>query len=217
MKSLSISGSALLTLALTACGGGGGSGTTPDAGGGPAPACEEAPQVCDYATDGYGTSVGETIQPFNLPQCDATCDAYPHTGLCESTDAVGTDTVQLTVLTIAAGWCVPCRNESAILSERLTDAFRGQGVEVIQVLTQKDDYNPVDATFCQGWEDTYSVVRPNGRLLMDPNGEVRRLWASGTLPVTYIVSNTGEILYKAVGANDELAEIVTQVETALGS
>jgi hypothetical protein len=128
---------------------------------------------------------------------------------------VGTDTVRYTVVTLAAGWCVPCRHESAILSERISDAYREDGVEVIQILTQKDDYTPVDATFCHGWTDTYDLARANFTQLMDPNGDAARLWPGGTLPVTYILSSTGEVLYKVTGANDELADLRTQLDAAL--
>ncbi len=202
----------LLICALSlACGD---DGPAPMREGGSPMACPDPELVCSYEST-HGTSIGDTLPPFNLSRCNETCSAYPHSGLCDPTDAVGTDTVRYTVVTIAAGWCVPCRNESAILSEQITDAYREHGVEVIQILTQKDDYTPADSTFCEGWSDAYDLTRPNFTQLMDTNGDVGGLWPGGTLPVTYILSATGEILYKVTGANDELADLKTQLDAAL--
>jgi hypothetical protein len=86
---------------------------------------------------------------------------------------------------------------------------------VIQVLTQRDDYTPADAEFCRGWTDAFDLARPNFTQLMDPASEVGAFWPGGTLPVTYILSATGEILYKVTGANDELSDLKTQLDAAL--
>ena len=170
---------------------------------------------CSYPDTGYGTSIGDVLPTLDLPRCDGVCLSYPHDGLCGASNLVPTDSVRLSVITVAAGWCVPCRAESALLSSRISDVYREDGVEVIQILTQQDDYTPVTGAFCDAWTSTYDLARDNFTQLMDPDALSRSLWPGGTLPVTYIVGADGVIVYKVIGADDELVGLPAQIDSAL--
>ena len=198
---------------LPACGGGNGT-SAADGGTGPS-SCEPTTLECSYPETGYGASIGDTVPPLALPRCDGACAGYPHAGLCGASNLVPTDSVRLSVITVAAGWCVPCRAESALLSERISDVYREDGVEVIQILTQQDDYTPVNSAYCNTWTDAYDLARDNFTQLMDPESLSQSLWPGGTLPVTYIVGADGVIIYKVTGADDELTGLQTQIDSAL--
>lgn len=67
---------------------------TPDAGRAPESACPAAPE------DGFGTSIGATVLPFELSDCAGEPYAFHGDDFCAA---------RVTVLTVDAGWCAPSR------------------------------------------------------------------------------------------------------------
>lgn len=191
----------LLAAAALACGSGvkpPGSQPKPDDGAG-----VENPFPCAYPTSGYGSSLNKVLEPFTLPQCDGTPYSFVNEEFCAS---------KLTVLSIAAGWCQPCMVESAMLTERVTNAYRDRGVRVLQVLIQNPAYGPPDRAFCEKWVADYNLVNVE---LMDVDGVIAPQFPSGSLPSTVIIDATGTIRHKEDGVSEGLDTLRAEIERLL--
>src|SRR5690606_9634673 len=94
----------------------------PDAG---APACQ-AP------SEPYGTSLNSNFRPLNLPRCDGTPFQFygEDEGFCDA---------RFTVLTMAAGWCQPCRLEAQQMQETLVEIYEPEGVRFVVAVIQDND------------------------------------------------------------------------------
>lgn len=107
---------------------------------------------------------------------------------------------QLTIVSLWATWCVPCKNELDAIGEVYSDWQDETNVKLYAVSV--DDSR------------TVKRVRPlvNGKgwefeVLLDTNSDLKRLLNAPTVPVTLIVKNN-EILYRhsgyTPGAEEEL-------------
>jgi thiol-disulfide isomerase/thioredoxin len=63
------------------------------------------------------------------------------------------------VITISAGWCVPCRSLAAEL-QSIQNTYREQGVGVqfIEIITEDNSGNPPSEAFLQGWARDYGFT-----------------------------------------------------------
>lgn len=153
----------------------------------------------------YGTSVGSNFLPFTLP----TCDDEPYEfygeqeGFCDST---------FTVVSIAAGWCGPCRMEATLMQSFLVDAYADQGVRVVVAVIQDNDYREPDADFCQGWVTQYGLTNP---VLYDRAQETQIYFPAGALPATLIVDSEGVIRHREYGVSNNLETVRAALDRLL--
>ncbi len=172
--------------------------TLPDSGQPPAPTCGDpgAP---------YGTSVGSNFLPFTLPRCDgAPFEFYGESdGFCDA---------RFTVLTMAAGWCGPCRVEARQMQDRLVEAYADQNVRVVVAVIQNNDYGVPDAAFCQSWVDQYGLTNP---VVLDGLQETQIYFPAGSLPATVIVDSDGVIRHREYGVSTGLETIRSALERLL--
>lgn len=158
---------------------------------------------CDYPTTGYGSGYGAKLEPFTLPQCDGTPYSFLNEDYCEST---------LTVISIAAGWCMPCMRESEQLTANVVRPYADRGVRVLQVLVQDPDYNAPDEDFCNEWVDRYNLENIE---LRDAANVVGIYFPGGSLPSTLIVDNEGTIRFYEQGASDGLVTLTRRIDQLL--
>ncbi len=173
----------------------------PDAGG----QGDDAGPTCGAPGGNYGTSVGKNFSPFTLPRCDDTpFDFYgEEEGFCDAT---------FTVVTMAAGWCQPCRIEAEYTQEQLVEAYADRGVRVVVAVIQNNSYGEPDAAFCQGWVDQYGLTNP---VVYDVAQETGIYFPAGALPANLIVDSTGKIVHREYGVSESLATIRAKLDQLL--
>lgn len=178
--------------------------TTADAGEPAADAGTQAQFACDYPTSGYGSSVNKKLEPFVLTNCDGSGDyAFVNQEFCDA---------KLTVLSIAAGWCEPCKLESGMLKEQIVDKYGDKGVRVLQVLVQDEKYGPPTIEFCKEWVETYGIVNPE---LLDGEGVIAPYFPTNSLPSTLIIDRTGTIRAREDGVSEGLATLRAKLDQLL--
>ena len=152
----------------------------------------------------YGVSVGRVIEPFTLASCTEGGDyAFYNEDWCDS---------NLTVISIAAGWCPPCIAESRQLTDRVTEAYRDRGVRVIQVLVQDEEYRAPDLAYCEGWVDRFGLTNIE---LIDPTGVTQIYFPGNSLPSTIIVDSDGVIRFRENGATEGLVSLTSELDELL--
>lgn len=194
-----------LALALAACGSN--PPATPDAGitltdSGDGRACP-LPMGTDEAP--IGTSRGLTLRPFTLLRCDGT--PYELYG-----EAEGFCDASFTVITLAAGWCVPCQMEAELLQSNIADAYADRGVRVVQVMLQNPDGTAATPEFCQNWVDTYDLRFPE---VLDPDGTTWVFAPDNALPATVIIDSAGIIRYREYGTTANLSSLTAALDRLL--
>jgi len=153
----------------------------------------------------FGTQVGRKLRPLTLGKCDGTPYSIYSDDFCSPT--------RFTVLGIAAGWCVPCQYESAMLPA-LQAEYEPQGVRIIQVMFQDADYNAASNEYCQAWVDNYSLTNVE---LNDPTQLTQVYFPMGALPATLIIDDTGTIVYREYGASSMLSSLRTKLDELLAA
>jgi len=164
---------------------------------------DAGPYECAYPPGPYGTSLAKPLEPFELEQCDGTPYHFVNDGFCDAS---------LTVISIAAGWCPPCIRESMELTERVTEAYRDQGVRVIQILTQDQDYNAPTHEYCQAWVDRFGLTNVE---LIDPYQITQIYFPDNSLPSTIIVDDEGIIRFRENGASEGLVSLTAELDELL--
>ena len=94
------------------------------------------------------------------------------------------------ILNFWASWCIPCRDEAALL-EGISHEFRSQGLAVVGVDTQ-DLTSPASA-FLAKFGITYLNLR-------DPDGSVGREFGTTGVPETFFIDREGRVRGKFPGA-----------------
>lgn len=159
--------------------------------------------ACAVPTGGYGATVGRNLRPFTLKTCGEDEYSFYNDAFCDST---------LTVVSIAAGWCGPCMQESAIMDDLITQAYADRGVRVIQILIQDEVYAEPSQSFCEGWVDRYGLTNIE---LRDPTQVTNVFFPDGSLPSTIIVDNQGVIRFRENGVSNELINLRNKLDELL--
>ena len=154
----------------------------------------------------YGTSQGSNFSPFTLQRCDGT--DYEFYG-----EAEGYCDASFTVVSIAAGWCGPCRMEAGLMQEYLVDGYAAYGVRIIVALIQNNDYMAPDLAFCEGWQTQYGL---SNAVLIDPVQVTQRYFPAGSLPATVIVDSNGVIVHREYGVSMNLNTVRAELDRLLG-
>lgn len=165
----------------------------------------DAGPTCGDPGSNYGTSVGKNFLPFTLPRCDDTPFEFygEEEGFCDST---------YTVVTMAAGWCQPCRIEARDTQRLLVEAYADRGVRIVVAIIQDNDYGAPDAEFCQGWVDEYGLTNP---VVYDVEQETGIYFPAGALPANLIVDSQGKIVHREYGVSESLATIRAKLDQLL--
>jgi cytochrome c biogenesis protein CcmG/thiol:disulfide interchange protein DsbE len=115
----------------------------------------------------------------------------------------------VTLVNVFASWCIPCRDEHALLSRLARDpALAAKGVRIFG-LNYKDD--PANAAAFLG-----ELGNPYAMVGSDRPGRAAIDWGVYGVPETFIVKGDGTIAYKLVGPLSEqtLSAFVGEVEKA---
>lgn len=96
---------------------------------------------------------------------------------------------KLLVLNFWATWCAPCRKEMPSL-QRLWKTLQPDGVELVAI-----DFGDTAADVAKFGRET-GLEFP---LLLDPTGNVLRVYGALGLPTTYVIDRAGRVVYKVTG------------------
>ena len=99
------------------------------------------------------------------------------------------------IIDFFATWCKPCNRELDAISEVYEDWRQETGVKVIAVSIDKaqDMHKVKPLVTNHSWE--YDVI-------LDPNGELKRMLGVQIIPYTLVVDGQGKIAYRHTGYTD---------------
>lgn len=163
----------------------------------------------------FGDLLGTGSADFTLNDCNGNPHTFYSGDYCEPSHT-------FTVISIAAGWCMPCQYESSQFTAQVVDVYGPLGVRVIQILVQDPSGNPPDGAFCNGWVSTYGLsVTPDasGRgnyELIDPGQITNPFFPSGSLPSSIIIDANGIIRYYEDGTTESLVGLTSELDRLLG-
>lgn len=114
---------------------------------------------------------------------------------------------KVVLLNFWATWCAPCRVEMPSF-ETLYRRYRSRGLVVIAVNLDKTGVEKVKQ-FVEERRLSFPVV-------LDPQGQVEKLYPSFTIPATYVIDKSGHVVTQVDGAkNWESKETFEAVEFLL--
>ena len=155
-------------------------------------------------TSGFGAIPGRNLSGFTLQACDGSDYDFYNEEFCEA---------QVTVVSIAAGWCNPCIMESMQLEAEINAIYGPQGVRVIQILTQTDDFSAPDLAYCDEWVSRFGLSNVE---LIDPAQLTGVFFPDNSLPSTLIIDSEGVIRFRENGASDGLTTLKAAIDEVLG-
>jgi thiol-disulfide isomerase/thioredoxin len=146
-----------------------------------------------------------------LPDCDEGGGDYRFYGgdFC---------TTQVTLLVIAAGWCVPCQMEAPMIQQLITDGMDGDGVpyagrvRVINVYGQNPDYSAPTFANCRIWKNRYHIT---AHMVTDPMGISQIYFPNQAFPSNMLIDRHGVIRYRAYGTSTGLSALRAQIDALL--
>jgi len=136
----------------------------------------------------FGIEVGDTFEGFALSDCD---------GARHDTRAIVAGS-KLTLVSVGAGWCQPCIEETKRLEAEVFRESCQQGLRVVQVLFEDEQAKPATALFCSRWRDRFGLTFP---VLRDPLFETSRYFSNPATeaPLNLLVRPDGEIAARVTG------------------
>ncbi|MFO7567002.1 MAG: TlpA disulfide reductase family protein [Enhygromyxa sp.] len=165
----------------------------------------EAVGECGYpgpGDKGYGTALGQRIANFSLVDCELQAVEFADL-FCKREDEYG-DYNKAILLSIGAGWCEPCKAETAELTPEVLEPLHDQGLEIVQVLFEDDQAMPPTSSFCRVWRDELFGEPLGFPVWLDQSFS----WADAFLldpqsatPVSMLIDANGNIRWKVEGQN----------------
>lgn len=162
-----------------------------------------------YPAGPYGARIGALFEPFSLTACNRTGD--------EATwrfDQPDFFTSNVTVVTVSAGWCVPCQMEARQMEAEIVQRYAGMGVRLVQVLVQDAQYRAIDRPFCNTWVARYGLTFP---VLMDPTNVMGIYYPRGAFPANIVIDRRGRIRAQEYGSETGLSRIRMHIEDVLAN
>jgi len=103
----------------------------------------------EYPGDPYGVSEGDVIADlaFETPEGEA----FALSDVYENEDN------KLLLLSTAAGWCAPCREEQPALEERYGE-WKEKGLAVVVAIFEDSNYEEPTSEFVAQWRDQYALT-----------------------------------------------------------
>jgi thiol-disulfide isomerase/thioredoxin len=181
---------------------------------------------CGYPSEGpegYGNGVGQRLDhgtAFELTTCDGERVELADY-LCRRDDAYG-DFNRGILVTIGAGWCGPCQEETLELPE-LYEEYHPQGIEIVQVMFQDWTGQAPTAQFCEDWsagawgEDV--GIELEFPVVLDVSSDWSSLYVSDNMaavPVNLLVDANANIRWQVQGQKPAPDVLRTQLDLVLG-
>lgn len=149
----------------------------------------------------YGTDVGDALEPFRFDDCDGTArDLY---GDCDA---------RATVVNFAAGWCVPCFEETAQLQSEIVERY-GDAVRVVQILFEDSEYGPIEPSECRDWVERFGT--DGIETLMTDTVQVTPYLVRSSVPTTFVLDARGQIRLALDGTETGLPNIRAALDAVL--
>ncbi|GEM_PF-4128281 len=172
---------------------------------------------CGYPSAGdvgYGFKKGDRFANFVMVDCAGDEQEFaqffsPNYGSEDPLDKLPNHNLAI-MLTVAAGWCKPCIEETKQLPE-LYASHVDRGFELVQVLFQDTLALPPTTSFCAEWAETYDLPF---LVLADQIGDLSSdLLGDKGLPVNLLVDANANIRYFLAGETpkgikDEIAAVL---------
>ncbi len=169
-----------------------------------APSGDTGGSTCAAPEGPYGVEIGRNFEPFTLQDCDGNDYEFYGDDFCDAS---------YTVVNIAAGWCGPCIMESRVLESAINDVYGPQGVRVVQIITQTEEYAAPDLAYCSGWVETFGLTNVE---LIDPAQITGVYFPGNALPATLIVDSEGVIVYREYGySGSGLESLASELDALL--
>jgi peroxiredoxin len=112
----------------------------------------------------------------------------------------------ITLMSIGAGWCQPCQEETPDLQAAYV-AHQAEGLAIFQLMFQDASSLPATTLFCDAWVDEYSLTFP---VFIDPVGNSLDYFQSASAPLNVIIDADGKVLWAETGKIDDVEALVTQ-------
>ena len=144
------------------------------------PPCLPAPEPF-----GIDPDLGHSFPDVQLTSCDGKKQSLEEIRCAHA----------LTLLSIGAGWCAPCKEETPDL-QVVSDALADQGLGVVQVMFEDTQANPASTLFCKTWVETYSLAIP---VFIDPAGNVLEPVGGVAIPVNVVLDHDGRVVWAING------------------
>lgn len=175
--------------------------------------------ACGYpgpGDEGYGGELGQRLANFGqagattivdcegnaIELADLFCERSLYQAAYPSQPSEYAGHNRAILLSIGAGWCEPCIEETEELMPDVYEPLHEQGLEIVQVLFQDDDAQAPTKSWCRQWRDESFSDPLRFFVLLDQTFG----WADDYLidpqastPVTMLVDANANIRYKVVG------------------
>jgi len=176
--------------------------------------CMVGAEECGFPSggaQGYGTDLGERMANFVLTDCSG-----EQRELAElfAPDEAGNYQTGAVLFSLGAGWCEPCKDETEKFPE-LYDAYRDEGLAIVQVLFQDENAQRPTSAFCDQWVQDYNLAFT---VLIDPVWDFYPTYledVQAATPVTLLVDANANIRYKLEGQVPPNIEL--EIDQVLGA
>ena len=129
--------------------------------------------------------MASTFADFSLEDCDGKTVAF----------GAVLSGAQLVLLSVGAGWCQPCIEETAGL-EALSGRFCARGLRIVQVLFQDEQSRPATKLFCGQWRARFGLTFP---VLADALFTMQQHLQADQTPLTVLVDRRAVVRYRVTG------------------
>ena len=102
----------------------------------------------EYPTGPYGTAEGDVIDDLTFGTTES--------GTFKLSEIFADEDNKLLLLSTAAGWCAPCREEQPALQQRY-DEWKDQGLAVLVAIFEDSNYMAPSTDFVSQWKTQYSL------------------------------------------------------------
>lgn len=168
---------------------------------------DAGPVVTRYPPGPYGVAEGDTLEDLAFagyapatPMAVAGMEYDAEVKLSELR-AFG---YRYALVSGAAAWCEPCRDEAEQLPGHFT-RWATKGGLVITILTENEGFTPADKARLDRWIVEFA---PNHPSLHDPQGFVNRILQPASYPVNLVVElETMRLEVVSFGLDEDLAEV----------
>lgn len=101
----------------------------------------------------------------------------------------------LTIVSIGAGWCKPCLEETPDL-QAAYEALRQENIGVVQIVFQDGQAAPASTAYCKKWVETFALTFP---VFVDPPANSVALFDSAATPLNVMLDQHGRVLWSELG------------------
>ena len=170
---------------------------------GPAPPPDLGPCPERVPARPYGIDADDRLEPFRFDDCDGNVRDLYGAEHCEA---------RASVVNFAAGWCVPCFQETAELQAEVVERY-GESVRVVQVLFEDATYGDVEPSECRAWVERFGT--DGIATLMATTTEVGPYLVRSSVPTTFVLDGQGRIRLALDGTEPSLPNVRAAIDVIL--